>query len=219
MVPGFDGESSTNGGRKQGSSATVSMNMTSPPASGEMPKLPTDAELLEQTTRGSEAAFKELVNRHGRYLFGIAHSLSGNASDAEDLVQETLIGALSSRFRGESAVRTWLVGILVRRAGMLHRTRKRQARSFSSGEFEGNWDASALKTVPEASGSTDAKLDLSVMLARLSPEHREVIVLRELEGMTYEQIAAALGVPRGTVESRLHRAREELRKRFKGYEP
>jgi RNA polymerase sigma-70 factor (ECF subfamily) len=76
-----------------------------------------------------------------------------------------------------------------------------------------------LKTVPEASGGTDAKLDLSVMLARLSPEHREVIVLRELEGMTYEQIAAALGVPRGTVESRLHRAREELRKRFKGYEP
>jgi RNA polymerase sigma-70 factor (ECF subfamily) len=62
-------------------------------------------------------------------------------------------------------------------------------------------------------------MDLAVMLEQLSPEHREVIVLRELEGMTYEQIAATLEVPRGTVESRLHRAREDLRKRFKGYQP
>lgn len=195
------------------------MNMTSPSASGETRKLPSDAELLEQTAKGSEAAFKELVNRHGRYLFGIAHSLSGNATDAEDLVQETLIGALSSRFRGESAVRTWLVGILVRRAGMLHRTRKRQSRPLSIAREESHPENSSFGSVPEASSETDAKMDLSVMLARLSAEHREVIVLRELEGMTYEQIAAALNVPRGTVESRLHRAREELRKRFKGYEP
>jgi RNA polymerase sigma-70 factor (ECF subfamily) len=63
----------------------------------------------------------------------------------------------------------------------------------------------------------DAKMDLSVMLQTLSPEHRQVIVLRELQQMSYEEMADALGVPRGTVESRLHRAREELRKRFKGY--
>ena len=55
------------------------------------------------------------------------------------------------------------------------------------------------------------------MLAQLTPEHRQVIILRELQGMSYEEMAQALDVPRGTVESRLHRAREELRKRFKGY--
>jgi RNA polymerase sigma-70 factor (ECF subfamily) len=55
------------------------------------------------------------------------------------------------------------------------------------------------------------------MLARLSPEHREVIVLRELQGLSYEEIAVALGVPRGTVESRLHRARRELKDKFAGY--
>jgi RNA polymerase sigma-70 factor, ECF subfamily len=149
------------------------------------------------------------------------------------LVQETLIAALSSTFRGESAVRTWLVGILVRRAGMLHRTRKRHAKAMTllgnqqqvergihAGTSSGGAATGMRMAATEGSaGGTDAKLDLSVMLDRLSPEHRQVIVLRELEGMTYEQIAATLDVPRGTVESRLHRAREELRKRFKGYQP
>jgi RNA polymerase sigma-70 factor (ECF subfamily) len=200
------------------------MSMTVPPAgSGEPRKLPSDADLLAQTGQGNQDAFRELVNRHGRYLYGVAHSLSGNSADAEDLVQETLIGALGSRFRGESSVRTWLVGILVRRAGMLYRTKRRRARSLSlsssSWPDEGAPQADPVSRAPEGSAGTDARLDLSVMLQRLSPEHREVIVLRELEGMTYEQIAGTLSIPQGTVESRLHRAREELRKKFKGYQP
>ena len=63
----------------------------------------------------------------------------------------------------------------------------------------------------------DHRTDVTAMLKTLSAEHREVIVLRELEGMSYGEIAAALGVPQGTVESRLYRARQELRERFKGY--
>lgn len=209
-------------GRKQGSFATVRKTMTAtPPASGQTPKLPDDAELLSQVTQGSQVAYKELVNRHGRYLYGIANSMSGNAADAEDLVQETMIGALGSKFRGESSVRTWLVGILVRQAGMLRRKKQRHAKSVSSSGSSDSDRGSMLDQHADtrSRGGPDAKMDLSVMLERLSPEHREVIVLRELEGLTYEQIAAALEVPRGTVESRLHRAREELRKRFKGYQP
>jgi RNA polymerase sigma-70 factor (ECF subfamily) len=208
-------------GRKQGDNATVFMSMTGPSASGDPRKIPNDAELLGQTGHGNEAAFRELINRHGRYLYGIANSLSGNAADADDLVQETLIGALNSRFRGESSVRTWLVGILVRQAGMLRRKKQRQARPLSPFGNRGESGAGGpeLQTTSQSPGGTDAKLDLALMLERLSPEHREVIILRELEGMAYEEIAAALGVPRGTVESRLHRAREELRKRFKGYLP
>jgi RNA polymerase sigma-70 factor (ECF subfamily) len=200
------------------------MTMTSPPAgpgdeAGQTRKLPTDAELLEQANHGDQAAFREIVNRHARYLYGVAHSLVSNTADAEDVVQETLIGALSSRFRGESSVRTWLVGILVRRAGMHHRTRKRHARNMSLASQEVAAEGFDGRTTPGPSGGPDARMDLAVMLEQLSPEHREVIVLRELEGMTYEQIAATLEVPRGTVESRLHRAREDLRKRFKGYQP
>jgi RNA polymerase sigma-70 factor, ECF subfamily len=179
------------------------------PAYGETRKLPDDAELLARTARGDEQAFRALVDRHARYLYGIAHSMSGNAADAEDLVQETLIAALNSTFRGESAVRTWLVGILVRRAGMLRRTKARHPTSPMEIEPPGS--------KPAATAGSDVRMDLTVMLEQLSPEHRQVIILRELEGLTYDEMAEAIGVPRGTIESRLHRAREELRRRFKGY--
>jgi RNA polymerase sigma-70 factor (ECF subfamily) len=104
---------------------------------------------------------------------------------------------------------------------MLRRKKRRQSGWMS---LTGGADQEGGATIdPTGAGSahsgTDARLDLSVMLQALSEEHRQVIILRELEQMTYEQIAATLGVPRGTVESRLHRAREELRKRFKGYQP
>jgi RNA polymerase sigma-70 factor (ECF subfamily) len=171
--------------------------------------VPDDSELLEQIRRGDQAAYRALLDRHARYLFGIAHSLTrGRASDAEDLVQETFMGALTGHFRGESSVRTWLVKILVNRAAMLRRTRSRHPESAlpaSVGSSSGG------------ESGVEAKLDLTTMLDALSEDHREVIVLRELQGLSYEEMSKALNVPRGTVESRLHRAREELRKKFKGY--
>lgn len=177
-------------------------------ASAEARSVPGDAELLRRIGGGDESAFRELTDRHARYLFGIAHSLTGNPSDAEDVVQETLVAMLGARFRGESSVRTWLVQILVRRAGMLRR-KKRPA---------GAWPADpAAARESDRHAGTEARLDLAVMLETLSPEHRQVIVLREVEQLSYDEMAAALGVPRGTIESRLHRARAELRGRFKGY--
>ncbi|MGA2497317.1 MAG: sigma-70 family RNA polymerase sigma factor [Tepidisphaeraceae bacterium] len=181
------------------------------PRCGENVGVPDDVELMQRAGRGDQAAFRELVERHGRYLLGIAVALSRNAADAEDLVQETFLGALGSTFRGESSVRTWLVRILVNRAAMLRRSKWRMVLSWPSRP-----DAEEPASMSPAPAS-DAKLDLAQMLQVLSPEHREVIVLRELEGMTYEEIASELGIPRGTVESRLHRAREQMRERFKGY--
>lgn len=169
-----------------------------------------DAELLRLSYAGDESAFRELVDRHSRYLTGIARSLAANnAADAEDLVQETLVAALTSRFRGESAVRTWLVQILVRQAALLRRKRTRERGSPAAGETE--------RTSPPEAVSTDARLDVAKMLEGLSEDQREVIVLRELEGMSYEDMAKALHVPRGTIESRLHRARAALKQLFRGY--
>jgi len=176
--------------------------------------VPDDAELLRSAGRGDENAFRELVDRHARYLHGIAYSLTQNPSDAEDVVQETFVALLKSKFREESTVRTWLVQILVRRAALLRRSKHRKL-SLAAPEEARN-DASVAAKGSAVAGS-DARLDLAVMLEVLSPEHRQVIVLREIEGMTYDEMATALQVPRGTVESRLHRARAELRERFKGY--
>jgi RNA polymerase sigma-70 factor (ECF subfamily) len=171
-----------------------------------------DAQLLK-LSRTDPRAFRQLVERQGQYLYGVAHGLTSNAADAEDLVQETLLGAVKGTFRGESSVRTWLVKILVNQAAMLRRARSRRPESRLD-EAKSPVSASG-----SGAGKVDAKLDLTAMLDQLSVEHRQIIVLRELEGLSYEEMAAALGVPRGTVESRLHRAREELRRRFKGYEP
>jgi RNA polymerase sigma-70 factor (ECF subfamily) len=166
--------------------------------------------LLRRSYDGDQAAFRMLVDRHGRYLTGVGMALTGNLADAEDVVQETFVAALTSRFRGESKVRTWLVQILVRRSAMLRRSRKRERGSKPvAGESE--------RTSRSEVGGTDAKLDLAKMLEGLSPDQRQVIVLRELEGMTYEEMAAALHVPRGTIESRLHRARAALKELFRGY--
>jgi RNA polymerase sigma-70 factor (ECF subfamily) len=169
-----------------------------------------DAELLRRVYAGDQAAFRTLVDRHSRYLTAVAISLcGGNRADAEDLVQETFVAALTSRFRGESSARTWLVQILVRRSAMLRRSRRREQGQPMAGETERS-------SRSEVAG-TDAKLDLAQMLAGLSDDQRQVIVLRELEGMSYEEMAATLHVPRGTVESRLHRARAALKQLFRGY--
>lgn len=175
-------------------------------------ELPDETELVRQIRRGDEAAYRVLVDREARYLFGIAFALTGNSADAEDLVQETFAAAARGRFRGDSALRTWLVRILVRRASMWRRRRRRRRE-------QSGWLSVPDTRVRNEPGSetAEARLDLATMLASLSPDHRAVIVLRELQGMTYEEMASVLGVPRGTVESRLHRARDQLRKRFKGY--
>jgi RNA polymerase sigma-70 factor (ECF subfamily) len=197
----------------------IMAEMDSPPAPEEAPNRsprankPDDKELLRRLNQGDESAYRELLERHGRYLYGIAHSLSGNSADAEDLVQETFVGALSSNFRGEAAVRTWLVQILVRRAAMLRRNKGRGGGTSDISAATGDPRMAS----PSATGGADARIDLATMLQGLSPEHKDVIVLRELQGMSYEEMAATLGVPLGTIESRLYRARAELRKRFKSY--
>ena len=124
-------------------------------------------------------------------------------------MQETLIAAYgqAGRFRGDSSVKTWMTAILVRQAAKLRRRRRlrRTERLDAAGER------------PAGGTGADFRLDLAQALESLSPEQREVVALRETGGLSYDEIAGALGVPRGTVESRLHRARQALRESLKEY--
>lgn len=177
---------------------------------------PTDLELARRARGGDTAAFHDLVDRHARFLMAVAHSLSGNAADAEDMVQETFAGAFRSlaAFEGRASVRTWLARILIRQTARHFRTtRKHEAGRTTLDAAAG----SEARTLPPTSAG--AKLDVTAALQALSPDHREIIVLRELQGFSYEEIADALGLPQGTVESRLFRARRQLQELLKDYLP
>jgi len=157
---------------------------------------PDDSQLLQQAVGGNGKAFHELVHRHQQRMYRLAVSLVGNSTDAEDVLQEALAGAYRNlkTFEGRSTVKTWLTRILITQAAKWRRDRRRGPMV-------------AFDSLPEPA------------LRQLSAEHREVLVLREFDGLAYEEIAQVLGVPRGTVESRLHRARNELREKLKGYQP
>lgn len=168
-----------------------------------------DIELLRRAGGGDSAAFHALVDRHGQRLYRLAVSLIGNAADAEDVLQETFVGAFKGlkSFEGRASVKTWLTRILVNQAARWRRSR----RGRDAGQMP---DSAAART-----GGAESAIDVQAALAQLSSEHREVIVLREFQRMSYEEIADVLDIPRGTVESRLHRARGELREKLKSYLP
>jgi RNA polymerase sigma-70 factor (ECF subfamily) len=171
-----------------------------------------DDELAAQAAEGNLDAFGSLFTRYARDVYRLALSLGHRRADAEDLMQDTFLAALEGmgRFEGRSSVRTWLGAILVRQA-----SRRRRYHRLRATEVLEEGDA----TVTVAPGTrNEQRLDVQAMLDTLSSEHRTVLVLRELQGMSYDEIADALSIPRGTVESRLFRARNMLRERFQEYQ-
>ncbi|MGC4034228.1 MAG: RNA polymerase sigma factor [Tepidisphaeraceae bacterium] len=157
---------------------------------------------MTAVARGDGHAMAELLRRHGDYLYGVARTLTNSPADAEDAVQETLAALLTAKYRGDASARTFLVSIVVRQAALIRRRTKPVMRLV---------DDSAPPDEANEQLAVDARLDLASLLEKLSPEHREVLVLRELQGQGYEEMAKTLGVPRGTIESRLYRAREQLK--------
>jgi RNA polymerase sigma-70 factor, ECF subfamily len=186
-----------------------------------------DLELVRSAGGGDDEAFHTLIDRHAGMLFRVAQSLTRNRQDAEDLMQETLVGAYRgvNNFAGRSSVKTWLVQILTRQAAKAwHRTRHhRNARSIdaaATGDDEnvggggGGYENDRAMSSESQTAAVDRRLDVMAVLKTISAPHREVLVLREIRGLSYEEIAQVLDVPRGTVESRLSRARTEFREKL-----
>jgi len=175
-----------------------------------------DEELASRFVSGDEEAFDELLRRHrnGIYRFVRWH-LGAPGGEAEDVTQDVLIEVFRClpRYEGRSRLRTWILGLA------LNVCRQRRRRSTDAWtRFLG-----ARATDEELRAVTDATADLDVLLARrevqrqvrsaierLGPEHRDVVLLREIEGLSYGEIAGVLQIPVGTVRSRLHNARVEL---------
>ena len=190
----------------------------------------TEQQLLQAARRGREDAFEELVRLYEKRVYHLALRMCGNVDDAYEVAQEAFLSAWKGMrfFRGDSSFSTWLYRLTSNAAIDFLRRQRRQG--GSDGVSLDDEDTFLEVADPAPSPHQQAeRLELRDALARglgaLSPEHRQVLLLRELQGLTYEEIAAALELDLGTVKSRIARAREKLRKylvasgNFSGYLP
>jgi RNA polymerase sigma-70 factor (ECF subfamily) len=175
-----------------------------------------DHRLIAACLGGDSRAFGILVRRYQDRLYSTVYRLLDNAEDAQDVVQEAFLHAYQSleSFKGDSLFFTWLYRIAVNTAISL----KRKRRVVLSIDGTRNGEASAEPLDPSETTQPGHALEqaeqerrIQKALNRLSPEHRAVLIMKDMEGQKYETMAEVLEVPIGTIRSRLHRARLELR--------
>lgn len=178
-----------------------------------------DQYLVETCRAGQSEAFGILVRRYRDRLHPTLLRLTGRAEDAEDLLQETFLRAFAklNRFHGDSSFYTWIYRIAVNLALSARRGRPITL-PLSRGAGGEPLDPA------DDHGRTDPGLRLERAerddriqnaLNALAPDHRAVVILKDFDGLRYEEIAEIVGIPIGTVRSRLHRARSELRERLR----
>jgi RNA polymerase sigma-70 factor, ECF subfamily len=176
-----------------------------------------DTQLIDQALAGNTDAFGQLVLKYQDRLFNTVFHVVGHAEDARDIVQETLVQAFLKleSFRRESALYTWLYRIAFNVA-VSQRRRRRPIASLDR-RRETNLDPADDGLSPaESLEQKERHGQVRAAIARLPDDQRAVLVLREIDGCCYETIAEILDLPLGTVRSRLHRARVQLRTELKG---
>ncbi len=178
-----------------------------------------DLRLVEKVRDGDLASFDELVRKYRERIYGTVYHLTSNREDAADLTQESFIKAFQSigKFRGQANFYTWLYRIAVNTT--LSALRKRRLRRFFSfDEMDENASPELMNELATRSDGTEKPVllrelqeKLNEALQKLSPKHRIVTVLFEIENLSHEEISDILGVSVGTVRSRLHYAKQHLR--------
>lgn len=191
---------------------------------------PSDGELVQRARDGDRDAFRELVERYQRRIATLALGMLRNREDALDVVQETFTKAYQSldRFKGDASFYTWTYRIAVNLC-IDHQRREAKLPSATLeprlGERSADRAEDPLAALPDSSEqgdpyqrTRDAEIaqGLHRAIADLTPEHRAVILLREVDGLSYEEISRVLECPKGTVMSRLHYARRQLQERLRG---
>jgi RNA polymerase sigma-70 factor (ECF subfamily) len=176
-------------------------------------------DLVERLQASDPAAFEALVRAYQHRVFGVAVRMLGNRTDAEDIAQEVFLRVYRAigTFRGEAKLSTWLYGIAsnlcLNRLASADRHRVRH-------------DEDAIMRAPSEAADATATIErnevdtaLRQAIAELPDERRIVVVLRDLEGLSYDEIAQALDLEPGTVRSRLHRARLDLKSKMERFFP
>ena len=176
-------------------------------------------ELVARVQAGDTAAFRQLFDAYRGLVYRIARRLVGDADEAADLTQEIFLVVFRRirTLRECACLRAWICRITVTRAhNRLRALRRRQARAHVSLAASGEGPAIELRArsadPEQALLSKESAAALSRALGRLPFAYRAAVIMRDVEGLSYEEIALSLGVPPGTVKSRIARGREELRR-------
>lgn len=180
-----------------------------------------DRALVERAQEGDREAFRQLVERHQRRAFAIAIGLVRDENDAREIVQEAFLRVFRSleRFQGGSSFFTWFYRIVTNLAiDHMRKPARREAELFDDPQIAD--DSDAFSFVARIDGADPADVvrrreiaaRIQAALDDLPPYHRSVIIMREVEGMSYQEMAEAMQVSKGTIMSRLFHARQKLQK-------
>ena len=182
-----------------------------------------DRLLVDRFRQGDQSAFEQMVSRYWGRIYSMVHQLLRNPEDAEEVTQDTFIRAHRGlvNFRGESAFSTWLYQIATNLARNRYwywwRRRRDKTVSFDQ-PIGGDNETTLAEVIPaELETPEDATITqefvnrIAECMGKLSPKHREILVLRNVKNLSYEEIAEILHISVGTVKSRIARARESLR--------
>ena len=188
----------------------------------------TDINLVKLARNGDRMAFQKLVERYQRKIFGLCYGMVRNQDDAMDLVQETFVKVFKNldRFEGQSSFYTWTYRIATNVSIDYLRKHKRQRTvDYDDGILRDDDVEDAGALLPSRLGLNPAKVygrrelmeKIEEALGALSDHHRQAILLREVEGLSYQEIADVMEVSIGTVMSRLHHARKNMQKHLADY--
>jgi len=187
-----------------------------------------DGQFIERLKRGESAAFETLVSERSGEIYGLLYRMTENPEEARDLTQETFLRAFQSirSFRGDSDLRTWIYRIAINQARNRWRwwRRRRRDSTVSIDSTDENGKPALVATLkaenvqsPEQDTlAHERERILRNALKGLRRVYRETVILRDIEGFAYEEIAVALDISVGTVKSRLARGRQELRSKLEG---
>ncbi len=190
-------------------------------------RLNSEALFIERLKQGEAAAFDTLVSERSSEIYGLLYRMTENAEEARDLTQETFLRAFQSigSFRGDADLRTWIYRIAINQARNRWRwwRRRRRDATVSLDTTEGQRNQPLIATLAEESNNPEQdtlaherQRALRRALVSLGEVYREAVILRDIEGFSYEEIATTLEISVGTVKSRLARGRQELRRRLEG---
>lgn len=186
--------------------------------------LRTDEQLVERALAGDGDAFGEVVRRWERKIYALAYGITGSVEDARDATQETFIAAYRNlpRFRGEAQVSSWLHRIAVNQCLTRQRRARVRAETGLEEEVESGREqflATGREATPaHASESKQRAEAVRRAVATLPQELREVVLMKEFEELTFQEIAAALQIPLSTVKSRLYTALKQLRLKLERFQ-